>query len=277
MAHSPYALRGASGADTRSLQLDRGRLPSDPHSDPAGAACASRFRRCETALRRTERPARRRRRPRAVTSARCLSPRHFPVVFRRRADPVVVARSAHGVRNRTVHVSTKIAALAARIATGRSAPTRRSPRSCARARRRARTQRDTWITRADARRVYAPARAWPRAFGRGVRTATNWSAASTASRSAACFSANRCSAARTNGSKVALIALCRALQEWGFPLLDAQVASPHLAAMGAFEMPRDVDFIARASRTPGMAAAGANRLESWRDSLADCSCRSCRA
>ena len=42
----------------------------------------------------------------------------------------------------------------------------------------------------------------------------------------------------TNGSKVALIALCRALHEWGFPLLDAQVASSHLERMGAVEMPR---------------------------------------
>ncbi len=42
----------------------------------------------------------------------------------------------------------------------------------------------------------------------------------------------------TNGSKVALIALCRVLHDWGFPLLDAQVASPHLVSMGAFEIPR---------------------------------------
>lgn len=44
--------------------------------------------------------------------------------------------------------------------------------------------------------------------------------------------------AAANGSKVALIALCRVLHDWGFPLLDAQVASPHLVSMGAFEMPR---------------------------------------
>ena len=42
----------------------------------------------------------------------------------------------------------------------------------------------------------------------------------------------------TNGSKVALIALCRALRDWQFPLLDAQVASAHLTTLGAFEMPR---------------------------------------
>ncbi|MEO6687983.1 MAG: leucyl/phenylalanyl-tRNA--protein transferase [Dokdonella sp.] len=44
--------------------------------------------------------------------------------------------------------------------------------------------------------------------------------------------------AATNGSKVALLALCRGLHQWGFPLLDAQVASDHLFTMGAYEMPR---------------------------------------
>lgn len=42
----------------------------------------------------------------------------------------------------------------------------------------------------------------------------------------------------TNGSKVALLALCRALAGWGHPLLDAQMASNHLATLGAREMPR---------------------------------------
>jgi leucyl/phenylalanyl-tRNA--protein transferase len=47
----------------------------------------------------------------------------------------------------------------------------------------------------------------------------------------------------TNGSKIALIALCRMLHDNGFPLLDAQVASPHLTTMGAIEMSRG-DFVA---------------------------------
>jgi leucyl/phenylalanyl-tRNA--protein transferase len=42
----------------------------------------------------------------------------------------------------------------------------------------------------------------------------------------------------TNGSKVALLALCRAMDAWGWPLLDAQVASGHLFTLGAREMPR---------------------------------------
>jgi leucyl/phenylalanyl-tRNA--protein transferase len=57
----------------------------------------------------------------------------------------------------------------------------------------------------------------------------------------------------TNGSKVALIALCRQLHAWGFPLLDAQVASPHLSTMGAFEIPRR-EFVAHVRRHTTAAA-----------------------
>jgi leucyl/phenylalanyl-tRNA--protein transferase len=64
----------------------------------------------------------------------------------------------------------------------------------------------------------------------------------------------------TNGSKVALIALCRALQDWGFPLLDAQVASPHLERMGAREMPRS-RFVAHVADYCGRSAPV---LSSWR-------------
>ncbi|HEU4663994.1 MAG TPA: leucyl/phenylalanyl-tRNA--protein transferase [Dokdonella sp.] len=57
----------------------------------------------------------------------------------------------------------------------------------------------------------------------------------------------------TNGSKVALLALGRAMHEWGWPLLDAQVASDHLFTLGAREMPR-ADFCAEVAvlvRSPG--------------------------
>jgi len=64
----------------------------------------------------------------------------------------------------------------------------------------------------------------------------------------------------TNGSKVALIALCRALQAWGFPLLDAQVASPHLERMGAVEMPRS-RFVAHVAEHCVQPPPG---LSSWR-------------
>ena len=42
-------------------------------------------------------------------------------------------------------------------------------------------------------------------------------------------------------SKIALVSLCRQLQQWGFSLLDCQVANPHLLSMGAEEISRQ-DF-----------------------------------
>ena len=42
-----------------------------------------------------------------------------------------------------------------------------------------------------------------------------------------------------DGSKIALHYLCRQLAAWEFPLLDCQIASPHLATLGAVELPRE--------------------------------------
>jgi len=42
-------------------------------------------------------------------------------------------------------------------------------------------------------------------------------------------------------SKIALVALCLQLQQWGFTLLDCQISNPHLLSMGAQEIPRQ-DF-----------------------------------
>jgi leucyl/phenylalanyl-tRNA--protein transferase len=50
--------------------------------------------------------------------------------------------------------------------------------------------------------------------------------------------------AQANGSKVALLALARAMVAWDMPLLDAQVASAHLARLGASALPRAA-FLAR--------------------------------
>jgi leucyl/phenylalanyl-tRNA--protein transferase len=44
---------------------------------------------------------------------------------------------------------------------------------------------------------------------------------------------------RDNASKVALVALARRLQRWGFRVIDAQVATPHTLAMGAEEWERE--------------------------------------
>jgi len=62
----------------------------------------------------------------------------------------------------------------------------------------------------------------------------------------------------SGGSKVALSALAALLRAWDFPLLDAQVANPHLLGLGAREMARP-DFlqqVIRLSRQPG-------RVGSW--------------
>lgn len=50
--------------------------------------------------------------------------------------------------------------------------------------------------------------------------------------------------ARSGGSRVALAALCRVMAGLGMPLLDGQVESPHLGALGAEPMPR-AEFLRR--------------------------------
>ena len=43
----------------------------------------------------------------------------------------------------------------------------------------------------------------------------------------------------TDSSKLALVALCQQLQRWGFPLIDCQIYSEHLASLGALEISRN--------------------------------------
>ena len=68
--------------------------------------------------------------------------------------------------------------------------------------------------------------------------------------------------AQTNGSKVALIALCRTLHKWQFPLLDAQVTSPHLLTMGAGDMPRR-EFLIRVAELSSRSATAGSWREQW--------------
>jgi leucyl/phenylalanyl-tRNA--protein transferase len=44
----------------------------------------------------------------------------------------------------------------------------------------------------------------------------------------------------TDASKVAFVHLVRQLERWGMPMLDCQMSTPHLASLGAREVPRDV-------------------------------------
>ena len=68
----------------------------------------------------------------------------------------------------------------------------------------------------------------------------------------ALFCAESMFSAETNASKVALLALARALALEGVPLIDAQVASPHLMTLGAKLLPRArfSEYCARATATP---------------------------
>ena len=45
-------------------------------------------------------------------------------------------------------------------------------------------------------------------------------------------------ARRTDASKVAFVHLVRQLQRWQFRLIDCQMSTPHLASLGAREIPR---------------------------------------
>lgn len=47
-----------------------------------------------------------------------------------------------------------------------------------------------------------------------------------------------------DASKVALSCLCRQMRQWDYPLIDCQVSNPHLASLGAIELPRS-EFIAK--------------------------------
>ena len=47
-----------------------------------------------------------------------------------------------------------------------------------------------------------------------------------------------------NGSKIALAHLAMQLERWRFGLIDCQMSTPHLASLGAREIPRN-EFIAR--------------------------------
>jgi leucyl/phenylalanyl-tRNA---protein transferase len=61
---------------------------------------------------------------------------------------------------------------------------------------------------------------------------------------------------RTDGSKIAIVALAAQLAMWGYPLIDCQMRTAHLASLGAIEIPRRqfVEAVQRLVREPGVAA-----------------------
>ena len=65
---------------------------------------------------------------------------------------------------------------------------------------------------------------------------------------------------RPGASKLALAAACHWLASWDMPLLDAQVHNPHLALLGARQLPR-ADFLAAVAALVAAPAAPG----SWRE------------
>ncbi len=74
---------------------------------------------------------------------------------------------------------------------------------------------------------------------------------------------------RDHASKVALLGLADGLARAGFPLLDAQVSSAHLATLGAFELARS-DFLARIGALVGAAAPSGSWTEGFVAGEAKC-------
>ena len=61
---------------------------------------------------------------------------------------------------------------------------------------------------------------------------------------------------RTDGSKVALTYLARQLDRWSFVVIDCQMATGHLASLGAREIPRDdfLRYVRTGAAQPGVGA-----------------------
>lgn len=68
--------------------------------------------------------------------------------------------------------------------------------------------------------------------------------------------------ASPGGSKVALAALARQLQAWGWPLLDAQVENEHLLSLGAelWARPRFLDAVSSLVAQPGVVGSWTERF-----------------
>ena len=64
---------------------------------------------------------------------------------------------------------------------------------------------------------------------------------------------------RTDASKFALAHLARQLERWSFGLIDCQMSTPHLASLGAHEIPRK-DFLRSVSELVNYPS----RIGAWR-------------
>jgi leucyl/phenylalanyl-tRNA--protein transferase len=87
------------------------------------------------------------------------------------------------------------------------------------------------------------------------------------------FSAESMFSGQSGGSKVALAALGHWLSVWGWPLVDAQIANPHLLSLGAYELPRRayLAHLAALADRPGRPGSWAGLAPLAAESLADVS------
>ena len=69
--------------------------------------------------------------------------------------------------------------------------------------------------------------------------------------------------AESGGSKLALVALAGLLRQWGWPLIDAQVANAHTLGLGAVEIPREC-YLREAARLVALPG----RPGAWTDAAA---------
>lgn len=63
---------------------------------------------------------------------------------------------------------------------------------------------------------------------------------------------------KSGGSKIALAALAHGLSIWGWPLIDAQMESPHVMSLGAERLPRQ-EFVAQVEKL----TSGPDSAENW--------------
>ena len=69
-----------------------------------------------------------------------------------------------------------------------------------------------------------------------------WQAVCTAFRIGRVFFGESMFTRRSDASKIALVHLVRQLERWSFGMIDCQMSTPHLASLGAREIPR-ADFM----------------------------------
>ena len=67
---------------------------------------------------------------------------------------------------------------------------------------------------------------------------------------------------RSNGSKAALLALCKTLQQRGYGLLDCQVGNPHLFRMGGLQIGREAfeEWLEHLAQQPGVTGSWRGRV-----------------